>query len=106
MNTYPLLIPYSKKDFLKTQFKLIWNKEKSLWEAKSENVYQQLADYHIIQLVVLYENKDIAKSLGAKWSGTCWITSRLNYVNNKEVYDSLKSPIKSTEPEEEEEKPL
>jgi len=98
------MIPFDKKDFLKSQYKLKWDNETKMWYTTSASTYNKLLDYHVIDLLVRYENKDIAKKLGAKWNGSAWITSRLNYNTHKPIYDSLNNtPSVNNEPETDEE---
>jgi hypothetical protein len=100
MTNYNLLIPFEKKDLLKTQYKLKWDNEIKMWHTTSQSTYGKLLDYHVIDLEVTYENKDIAKKLGAKWNGKHWITSRLNYNTHQQIYDALKENKPDTDEDE------
>jgi hypothetical protein len=101
MTNYNLLIPFDKKDFLKSQYKLKWDNNAKMWYTTSQSTYGKLLDYHVVDLEVTYENKDIAKKLGAKWNGKHWITSCLNYNTHQQIYDALKENKPETDEEEE-----
>lgn len=87
MTTQYLLIPYDRKDELKSMYKLKWDDKLKLWGTNSQKTYNKLSEFHIIELNVPFKNKDKVKALGAKWSGKSWVTSRKNYDTNKDAYE-------------------
>jgi hypothetical protein len=76
-----LAIPFSRKDELKRMFRLKWDATTKMWMAPTQTVYnnEHVRPFHIITLGVLYDHKDAAKVLGAKWNGTQWYVSRQVY---------------------------
>jgi hypothetical protein len=72
-----LLIPYDKKDTMKTQYGLKWDSNRKLWYVgKDKYGFEDIIKYEIINLDVPYEKKDYVKSVGCKWNGINWYTSR------------------------------
>lgn len=72
-----LVIPFDKKDAIKTQYGLKWDSNRKLWYInKNKRGFADIEKYEIINLEVPYEKKDYVKQIGCKWNGTNWYTSR------------------------------
>jgi hypothetical protein len=86
-----LVIQYHEKDDLKDLYpgQLQWDENTKRWFTDNEEVYNLLEPYHVKILPVAYSNKDIGKSLGAKWSGKYWYCSNQQYQSNQESFDDL-----------------
>lgn len=76
-----LAIPYARKDELKRLLHLKWDKDAKMWYVTSQTAYNNDAakPFHIVNLNVLYDFKDVAKALGAQWNGHTWYVSRHLY---------------------------
>ena len=62
-----LMIPFEKKDEVKTQFKLKWDKDFKMWYTEDESVFGELHEYHVAYYTVPFAYKDSVKAVGFKW---------------------------------------
>ena len=91
MSKYYFLIPFSKKDQLKTMYKLKWDAQPKLWYTDRFETYNHpaLIPYHIIDLDIPFCNRDGAKAHGAKWNGSLWVVSKEQYDKNPLIFEEL-----------------
>ena len=84
-----LVIPYEKKDAMKTQWGLKWDSNRKLWYiSKDKYGFGEIVKYEIINLEVPYETKDYVKSVGCKWNGTNWYTSREIFEKYEAIFNT------------------
>lgn len=89
-----LMIPFDAKDSIKEMYpgRISWDKEKKLWYTKHAPTYADLSGFHIHVLNVKYTKREKAKLLGAKWDGSNWICSKMNYEKHQSSFDVLRDP--------------
>lgn len=97
MSDLSVLIPFARKDELSKKYMLSWNGASGFWVCGNERIYNMagLKPFHIKFLDVHFVNKDLAKTLGCKWSPTHkkWCIAIGAYNSNQAQYEALASKI-------------
>lgn len=58
---YNLLVPFDKKEDLKTEFKIKWDAEKKIWYYMGNQLPEGLEKYEEMVVDVSYDDKDLFK---------------------------------------------